>query len=113
MFGLYSERQVKELCAIKDEHIGFLRQELNKAYESLENQRRRADLAVDRLLEAKKVNTIMPERSGLLSAEERERVSKQIKEAEIFKAALESVGDCGGDPDEFLGPTHKEVIAGA
>lgn len=93
-----------QVIAAQIDYIAILKEEVVR-------ERTRADLAVDKLLclQLKQNVTVMPERSGIMTAEEKRAAVERSKELSALKTELEKVGDCGGDPEPHA-PTHTEEI---
>ena len=107
LFG-YSEKDVQWLLSAKDQVINTLDRQIHFLAAELTRERQRAELAIDKLLLAKGVSSVMPEVVNLPTPEERAAAVKQAKEFDQVRVALESVGDIGTDPD--LNVSVKEEI---
>lgn len=111
----YTEKTVSRLLEAKDAEINLLRHNCTYLQQEATRERQRAELAVDRLLALTSKNTVpsvMPEVVHIPTDEERAEHLKQVQEMKSVRAALESVGDIGSDPDTLEIKTKvKEEIA--
>ena len=76
--------------------------EINHLRADVLRERARADLAIDQLLQLRSFKSVMPERNGIMTPEERKAASERIKAMELLRGELESVGDTGSDPDDIV-----------
>lgn len=93
MFNRIDRESFDIAVAAKDEVIMYLEAQVRRLEMEVDLQRKRADLAVDRLLAAKKVPTVMPENIVFPSPKESADVSEQAKVMELIRSEMESIGE--------------------
>lgn len=107
MFGI--DRESFDIAvASKEEVIRCLEEKVAWLERELDNQRKRADLAVDRLLSMGKVPTVMPE--NIVFPKDMpapEHVSAQIKAMEALRSEIETIGEISEGEDS---PVVREEI---
>ncbi len=85
--------------AAKDEVIQCLESKVAWLEKELDTQRKRADLAVDRLLAKYACPTVMPENIKFIEPEQAKDMSRQEKAMELIKSEMESIGEISESED--------------
>ena len=97
MFDNINKESFDIAVASKEEVIGYLECHIAWLERELENQRKRADLAIDRLLSIQKIPTVMPENIVFPSQADAKNISEQQKVMEAIKSEMESIGEIAED----------------
>ena len=93
MFNNIDRESFDIAVSSKEEVIEVLESKVAWLERELDVQRKRADLAVDRLLAAYKCPTVMPENIVFPKPQEAADISRQEKEMELMRSELESIGE--------------------
>lgn len=93
--------------AAKDEVIECLESKVAWLERELDMQRKRADLALDRLLSKLSCPTVMPENIVFPKEHDLKAVSEHQKVMEAMRSEIEQIGEIA---DEAVDQTHVEEI---
>lgn len=93
MFNNIDRESFEIAVSSKDEVINHLEALVRRLEMELDHQRKRADIAIDRLLNEKKIGTVMPENIVFIDPEQAKNVSAQAKAMELMKSEMESIGE--------------------